>query len=321
MSLYFDQPVVNLLEMDQIGQIVMMKEEFERRKAKAIKLKKQVLTIVENLIEPENLNESNLIDNCKYLSKNDYYDVTVERSIIDHCGYPLCTNSLAELSKKKQQYKICLKTHQVFDITDRKMFCSNLCFTKSNYLKDQLSDEVLWLRDLDDDNNPVKQTEIKLYKKSRASFGDEVKLDINLTKDLIHELHKEGDSLKYKLYCNDCCRDMNDTKITTNDNKDDKKFDKCSNENCKNKTTGVKLDKSINFPYIQEDDLNMLKDKLKNMKIKERKLNLTKPKSINSDSFEATSTKLDSMIESKRIRPVQDQVFERFDKISLKNFE
>lgn len=267
----------------------MTKEEYEKRREKILKFRKQVLTIVEELIEPE-ISENQLIENCKYLSKNDYYDVTVERSITNYCGYPLCLKELKDKPTKK--YKILLQTHQVFDITDRKMFCSNLCFTKSNYLKDQLEEEPLWIRGLEEDKK-LKLTNIKLYKKSKGgSFGDEIKLDLNLTKDLIHELHKQGDNLNCKLYCNDCCKN--------NENSDNKI--KCDNNDCKNnKNDDIKLDKSINFPYIHEDDLDNLKEKLRNLKIKEK-----------------ISSTTNSKTEKLKDKPIKNKVIEKTDKIDFK---
>ena len=284
--------------MDEEGpRIRMTKEEYERRKAKVLKLRKQVLTLVEDLIEPE-IDEASLIESCKYLCRSDYHDVTVERSILNYCGYPLCTNSLTGLSKKRQQYKICLQTHQVFDITDRKMFCSNLCFSRSNHLKDQLEEQALWLRDLDE-SKPTKLTIVSLCRKAKGSFGEEVRLDINLTKDLLHELHGEGDSLQYKFYCKDCRQNEEAHGSSDGQPVDERR---CQNEKCKSRTSGVKLDKSINFPYIQQDDLESLKDKLKNMKIKE------KPSQAKSDGLPDR-------------RPIKDQIVEKFDKISLKNLQ
>lgn len=35
----------------------------------------------------------------------------------------------------------------MYDITERKKFCSNSCFKSSNYLKEQLLTSPLWLRD------------------------------------------------------------------------------------------------------------------------------------------------------------------------------
>lgn len=46
-----------------------------------------------------------------------------------------------------KQYHISTVANKVYDITDRKKFCSNLCFKASNYLKEQLLTSPLWLRD------------------------------------------------------------------------------------------------------------------------------------------------------------------------------
>ncbi|KAH7960530.1 hypothetical protein HPB49_020947 [Dermacentor silvarum] len=47
----------------------------------------------------------------------------------------------------KQQYRICMKTKKVYDITHRKQYCSNACYRASTFLKGQLWDGPLWLRD------------------------------------------------------------------------------------------------------------------------------------------------------------------------------
>lgn len=46
-----------------------------------------------------------------------------------------------------KQYHISIATNKVYDITERKKFCSNSCFKSSNYLKEQLLTSPLWLRD------------------------------------------------------------------------------------------------------------------------------------------------------------------------------
>lgn len=46
-----------------------------------------------------------------------------------------------------KQYHISRATNKVYDITERKKFCSNSCFKSSNYLKEQLLTSPLWLRD------------------------------------------------------------------------------------------------------------------------------------------------------------------------------
>ncbi|CAN7987656.1 unnamed protein product, partial [Ixodes pacificus] len=47
----------------------------------------------------------------------------------------------------KQKYHICVKSKKVYDITYRKQFCSDTCYRASNFLKAQLWDGPLWLRD------------------------------------------------------------------------------------------------------------------------------------------------------------------------------
>lgn len=57
------------------------------------------------------------------------------------------TKCLNISSVPAKQYHISTVANKVYDITDRKKFCSNLCFKSSNYLKEQLLTSPLWLRD------------------------------------------------------------------------------------------------------------------------------------------------------------------------------
>lgn len=50
-------------------------------------------------------------------------------------------------SVPKQQYFVSRATNQVYDITDRKKFCSANCFRASNFVRVQLLTSPLWLRD------------------------------------------------------------------------------------------------------------------------------------------------------------------------------
>ena len=40
-----------------------------------------------------------------------------------------------------------MNSRQVYDITERKNFCSDDCYKKSNFLKSQLATSPLWLRE------------------------------------------------------------------------------------------------------------------------------------------------------------------------------
>lgn len=61
-------------------------------------------------------------------------------------------SSLSHLiySIPKKQFHISTVSNKVYDITERKNFCSSDCFKASNYLKVQLLTSPLWLRDVED---------------------------------------------------------------------------------------------------------------------------------------------------------------------------
>jgi RNA polymerase II-associated protein 2 len=46
-----------------------------------------------------------------------------------------------------KQFTISAKTNKVYDITERKKFCSSSCFRSSNFVKEQMLTSPLWLRD------------------------------------------------------------------------------------------------------------------------------------------------------------------------------
>lgn len=106
--------------------------------------KKRAAQIVEEMLE-SSLSEEWLLGVLHELSQQDYQDAVEERAIVRLCGYPLCNKNIAQVPK--QQYHICMKTKKVYDITHRKQYCSNTCYRASTFLKGQLWDGPLWLRD------------------------------------------------------------------------------------------------------------------------------------------------------------------------------
>lgn len=83
-----------------------------------------------------------------HLNQSHYDDIVEERSITKLCGYPLCDISLSDIPK--QQYIISKTQNKVYDITERKKFCSNTCYKASVYLKEQILTTPLWVRKEDD---------------------------------------------------------------------------------------------------------------------------------------------------------------------------
>lgn len=83
-----------------------------------------------------------------HINQAHYDDIVEERSIVKLCGYPLCDITLTDVPK--QQYVISRIKNKVYDITERKKFCSNKCYKSSVYLKEQILTTPLWVRKEDD---------------------------------------------------------------------------------------------------------------------------------------------------------------------------
>uniref|UniRef100_A0A2M4AVK8 RNA polymerase II subunit B1 CTD phosphatase RPAP2 homolog n=1 Tax=Anopheles triannulatus TaxID=58253 RepID=A0A2M4AVK8_9DIPT len=103
--------------------------------------------IVETLIEPGRTEEEFLVM-LRDINVCHMDDIIQERAIVKLCGYPLCDNELKNIPK--QQYAISVTRNKVYDITERKNFCSGECFKSSNFVKQQMLTSPLWLRDQED---------------------------------------------------------------------------------------------------------------------------------------------------------------------------
>ncbi|XP_062373338.1 putative RNA polymerase II subunit B1 CTD phosphatase rpap2 isoform X2 [Sardina pilchardus] len=148
--------------------------EYKRREYLKDKLKEKVeherraLQLVELLSEAA-VSEDFLINCAHLITADNYKDVVEERAIAKLCGYPICLNKLD--SVLKQKYKISTKTNKIYDITERKCFCSNFCYKASKWFEVQILKTPLWLRE---DERPP---DVKLMKKQDGgSSGLEVML-------------------------------------------------------------------------------------------------------------------------------------------------
>ncbi|XP_068604824.1 putative RNA polymerase II subunit B1 CTD phosphatase rpap2 isoform X2 [Brachionichthys hirsutus] len=106
-------------------------------------LEERALKVVERLVE-DGVAEDFLIDCAKFITPLNYKDAIEERSITNLCGYPACSNELGKIPNQK--YKISTKTNKVYDITERKCFCSNFCYKASKEFELQISNTPLWVR-------------------------------------------------------------------------------------------------------------------------------------------------------------------------------
>ncbi|RIB18001.1 Rtr1/RPAP2 family-domain-containing protein [Gigaspora rosea] len=86
-----------------------------------------------------------LRDSAKFILPHHYQEIIEERNASKMCGYPIC-------SKPKQviqgQYRISYHERKIYDISELKNYCSTICFASSKFFFTQLSDEPLYLRDL-----------------------------------------------------------------------------------------------------------------------------------------------------------------------------
>ncbi|ESO05710.1 hypothetical protein HELRODRAFT_171372 [Helobdella robusta] len=114
-----------------------MQERFKMKKELELKSRK----FVEFLSINQHVNEDELSTMLHLLFVQQYDDVIVERSISSFCGYALCAADLIEVPKKK--YHISHLTSTVYDIEERKKFCSNNCFLSSKHLRKQISADPL----------------------------------------------------------------------------------------------------------------------------------------------------------------------------------
>ncbi|XP_072525143.1 putative RNA polymerase II subunit B1 CTD phosphatase rpap2 [Salminus brasiliensis] len=133
-----------------------------------LELERRARQVVERLLD-DGVAEDFLIDCARLITPANYKDAVEERAIVRMCGYPVCPNKLT--SVPAQQYKISTKTNKVYDITERKCFCSNFCYKASKSFELQISKSPLWLR------KEERPPEIKLMKKGDGgSSGLEIKL-------------------------------------------------------------------------------------------------------------------------------------------------
>ena len=109
-------------------------------------LKQETVRVIESLLEGAVPGDS-LKKSLSLLCKADYDDLNTERSLAMFCGYPLCGNTLQPVAHNPQRkFQLDIKKKKVFRMAERMLFCSAHCLESSAFLKDQLSDEALWLR-------------------------------------------------------------------------------------------------------------------------------------------------------------------------------
>ncbi|XP_078445211.1 RNA polymerase II subunit B1 CTD phosphatase RPAP2-like protein isoform X2 [Wolffia australiana] len=84
-----------------------------------------------SLLENGPCSESQLFAAGALISKSDYEDVVVERSIVGLCGNPGCPNPLPSDRRRRGRYRVSLSEHKVYDLEETFKFCSEGCVVDS----------------------------------------------------------------------------------------------------------------------------------------------------------------------------------------------
>lgn len=163
----------------------MSKEELLLTLQKKRECNAKALKIVEGMLEPH-VKEDWFLDVLQHINQSHLQDVSEERAITKLCGYPLCSHELKDIPS--QQYRISTKLNKVYDIKERKNFCSNKCFKANKFIKDQMHTSPLWLRDIE----PVVKFSLMPSSESGGGAGDEVIVQVErVTKEEINQLSEQ----------------------------------------------------------------------------------------------------------------------------------
>lgn len=139
--------------------------ELEAAVQKKVESERRAVRLVEQLLE-EDITEEFLKECGMFITPAHYSDVVDERAIIKLCGYPLCQKKLGVIPKQK--YRISTKTNKVYDITERKSFCSNFCYRASKFFETQIPKTPVWVREEE------RPPEFQLLKKGQSGCSGEV---------------------------------------------------------------------------------------------------------------------------------------------------
>uniref|UniRef100_A0A0P4VWP6 RNA polymerase II subunit B1 CTD phosphatase RPAP2 homolog n=1 Tax=Scylla olivacea TaxID=85551 RepID=A0A0P4VWP6_SCYOL len=100
------------------------------------------LSMIEGPVEPQVF-----VAKAKYINPQVYNDVVVERAVAGLCGYPMCSNTFTDTYGSRSYV---IRNNILYDITERRNFCSNVCYEASELVYEQVLTLPLYLRDTED---------------------------------------------------------------------------------------------------------------------------------------------------------------------------
>ncbi|KAI5734078.1 hypothetical protein M8J77_002156 [Diaphorina citri] len=222
----------------------MTKEQLQEALQKKKEGNAKALQIVESFIDNVPT-EDEFLSKLFDINQSHYQDVVEERAILSKCGYVLCGHSLGNIPKK--QYHISTLHNRVFDITERKNFCSNNCFKCSNYIKDQMLTSPLWMRDTE------RVPDFKLLHQAASGRGRDItgdEIDLGHVRVKPSEIEKPSQT-KDQMTLNEIMADIdsiiNVTKLIQNNSNSDakKKQDPTVSPKTNKKDSHTELNESV----------------------------------------------------------------------------
>ncbi|CDH56433.1 hypothetical protein RO3G_09153 [Lichtheimia corymbifera JMRC:FSU:9682] len=119
----------------------VMKESVQHR----ARMQQLVFSWQEKIFSIPKVPSSLLRQAATILQPQTYDEIVEERAVQDWCGYPLCGNTP---QKDQPRYHISLSRRKVFDQSELASFCSEACLQRSKYFRMQLSEDPVWIRDM-----------------------------------------------------------------------------------------------------------------------------------------------------------------------------
>ncbi|XP_066581135.1 putative RNA polymerase II subunit B1 CTD phosphatase RPAP2 isoform X2 [Prorops nasuta] len=262
----------------------MSKAQMQLASLKKNKCEAKALMIVEHLLEP-NISSDWLLQNLIHINKSHMEDVIEERVITKLCGYVLCQNTLTAIIN--QQYHISTQRNKVYNVSQRKKFCSSHCYGAARYLLEQMLIDPLWLRDKD--KIPI----FKLMPQeefNKCTPGEEVNVTgIDITLSMINNsnINKEKNESQEKIGINNV--QNNDINIKTSDNditsniNNEKQILKIKNFIEEKACDTSKNCSSLQYYTLKERDFLLTRNITENMdnRVIEESIDLNEPKSTN----------------------------------------
>ncbi|ORX99582.1 hypothetical protein K493DRAFT_335698 [Basidiobolus meristosporus CBS 931.73] len=167
-----------------------------------LELKRQMeITIMhwqEKLFAP-GVNPELLAEAARFFRPVHFEEIVEERNSEFLCGYPLCSQPCQDI---KGKYHISLEERKLYDMTELRSYCSGLCMTAAKFYLSQLSDEAVYLRDLESWGNvkviPLGHDASSVNLPQRMSEGLGQELLSNYVKSMIGTLQLPQDGLVIK---------------------------------------------------------------------------------------------------------------------------